>query len=75
MMERIFVLVQRDSNAKKKKVHVMAARDLEDCLPNLPLKTGKAKKKIKVLLSRQFCASLKLSEAGVKSLQRFQSVT
>jgi hypothetical protein len=26
----------------------IAARDLKDCLPNLPLKTGKGKKKIKV---------------------------
>jgi hypothetical protein len=41
----IFVLVQKDSNAKKK---VVAARNLKDCLPNLPLETGKAKKKIKV---------------------------
>jgi hypothetical protein len=40
-----FVLVQEDSNAKKK---VFAAQNLKDCLPNLPLKTGKANKKIKV---------------------------
>jgi hypothetical protein len=40
----------------KKKVFV--ARNLEDCLPNLPLRTGKAEKKIKVILSQQFCASL-----------------
>jgi hypothetical protein len=33
------VLGQKDSNAK-----YIAARDLKDCLPNLPLK-GKAKKK------------------------------
>jgi len=37
----------------------IAARNLKDCLPNLPLKTRKAKEKIKVLFSRQFCASLK----------------
>jgi hypothetical protein len=30
------------------KKKVFAARNLQDCLPNLPLKTGKAKKKIKV---------------------------
>jgi hypothetical protein len=40
------------------KKKVFAARNLKDCLPNLPLETGKAKKKIKVFLSRQFCASL-----------------
>ena len=40
----------------KKKVFV--ARNLKDCLPNLPLRPGKAKKKIKFFLSRQFCASL-----------------
>jgi hypothetical protein len=40
------------------KTKVFAARNLEDGLPNLPLKTGEAKKKIKVFLSRQFCASL-----------------
>jgi hypothetical protein len=43
---------------QKKKV--FAARNLKDCLPNLPLETGKAKKKIKVFLSRQFYASLNL---------------
>jgi hypothetical protein len=42
------------------KKKVFAARTLEDCLPNLPLETGKAKKKIKSFLSRQFCASLNL---------------
>jgi hypothetical protein len=42
--------------SKKK---VVDARDLEDCLPNLPFKRGKAKKKIKVFLSRQSCASLR----------------
>ena len=40
---------------KKKK---FVARNLKDFLPNLPLRTGKAKKKIKVFLSRQFCVSL-----------------
>ena len=40
------------------KKKVFAARNLKDCLPNLPLETGKSKKKIKVFLSRQFCASL-----------------
>jgi hypothetical protein len=41
------------------KKKVFAARTLQDCLPNLPLETGKAKKKIQVFLSRQFYASLK----------------
>jgi hypothetical protein len=41
------------------KKKVFAARNLKDCLPNLPLKTGKAKKKIKSFLSEQFHASLK----------------
>jgi len=36
---------------KKKKI---VARNLKDLLPNLTLRTGKAKKKIKVFLSRQF---------------------
>jgi hypothetical protein len=51
MIDRNCVLVQKDSFYKvmpKKKV--FAARNLKDCLPNLPLKTGKAKKKIKVFL-------------------------
>jgi hypothetical protein len=30
------------------KKKVFAGRNLKDCLPNLPLKKGKAKKKIKV---------------------------
>jgi hypothetical protein len=55
MIDRNFVLVQKDSIAKKK---VIAARNLKDCLPNLPLTTGKEKKKSKFFLSRQFCASL-----------------
>jgi len=38
----------------KKKVFV--ARNLKDCIPNLPLRTGKAKKK--VFSPRQFCGSL-----------------
>jgi hypothetical protein len=42
-----------------------ATRTLKDCLPNLPLETGKAKKKIKVLLSRQFCASPKVNRREV----------
>jgi hypothetical protein len=49
-------------SGKKKvmsKKKVFAARNLKDCIPNLPLKRGKAEKKIKVFLSRQFCASLK----------------
>ena len=41
------------------KKKVIAARNLKDCLPSLPLKTRKAKKKIKVSLSRQLYASLK----------------
>jgi hypothetical protein len=44
---------KKDSNAKKES---FAARNLKDCSPNLPLKTGKAKKKIKVFVSRQFYA-------------------
>jgi hypothetical protein len=36
------------------KKKVFAARNLKNCLPNLPLETGSAKKKIKVFLSRQF---------------------
>jgi hypothetical protein len=36
----------------KKKVFV--ARNLKDCLPNLPLGTGKAKKKIKVFYCDYF---------------------
>ena len=32
------------------KKKVFAARTLQDCLPNLPLETGKAKKKIKDFL-------------------------
>jgi hypothetical protein len=46
------------------KKKVIAARDLKDCLPNLPLKKGKAKKKIKIFLSRQFCASLEFCQAA-----------
>jgi hypothetical protein len=42
------------------KKQVSAERILKDCLPSLPLKSRKAKKKIKVLLSRQFYASLTL---------------
>jgi len=48
----IFVLVQKDSNAKKKKL--IAARDLKGCLPSLPLKTRKEKKKIKVFSRDNF---------------------
>jgi len=33
---------------------VFAARNLEDCLPNLPLKTGKPKKKINVFYRDNF---------------------
>ena len=50
-----FVLAQEGSNAKKK---VFAARNLKDCLPNLPLKTGNEKKKISVFLLEQFYALL-----------------
>ena len=42
MIHGIFVLVQEDSNAKKK---VIAARNLKECLPSLPLKTRKVKRK------------------------------
>jgi hypothetical protein len=35
------VLVQKECNVKEK---VFAARNLEDCLPSLPLKTRKHKK-------------------------------
>jgi hypothetical protein len=41
-----------------KKRNILVQGTLKDCLPNLPLKTRKAKKKIKDFLSRQFCASL-----------------
>jgi hypothetical protein len=40
------------------KKKVFAARTLKDSLPYLPLEIGKAKQKIKIFLSRQFCASL-----------------
>ena len=40
------------------KEKVFAAQTLKDSLPYLPLEIGKAKQKIKVFLSRQFCASL-----------------
>jgi hypothetical protein len=51
----IFVLVQKKTVMPKKKV--FAVRNLKNCLPNLPLETGRAKKKIKVFLSKQFCTS------------------
>jgi hypothetical protein len=50
------------------KKKVFAARNLKGYLPNLPLKTGNAKKKIKSFffdLSRQFCASLKPEYSNV----------
>jgi hypothetical protein len=50
---------KKASNASampKKKVFV--ARNLDDCLLNLQLRTGKSKKKIKIILSQQFCAYL-----------------
>ena len=50
------------------KKEVIAARNLQDCLPSLPLKTRKAKKKIKVFLSRQFCASLINDELSLIAL-------
>jgi hypothetical protein len=56
MISWIFVLVQKGSNAKKK---VFTPRNLKDCLPNLPLETGKAKKNHS-FLSRQFCDSLNI---------------
>jgi hypothetical protein len=40
----ILVLVQKGSNAKKK---VFAPRNLKDCLPSLPLKRRKKKRKSK----------------------------
>jgi len=40
------------------KKKVFAARNLKDCLPNLPLKTGKAKKKV-FFIMEQFYAFLK----------------
>jgi hypothetical protein len=33
---------------------VFVARNLKDCLPSLPLKTGKEKKKIKVFYNNNF---------------------
>jgi hypothetical protein len=47
------------------KKKVFDTRTLKDYLPNLPLERGKAKKKIKVFLSRQFCASLNKRSRGV----------
>jgi hypothetical protein len=51
----IFVLVQKDSNAKKKKLLLHGTLKLG---PSLPLTTMKSKKENQVFLSRQFCASL-----------------
>jgi hypothetical protein len=48
---------KKASNAKKESICCMEPQRL---LPNLPLRPGKAKKKIKVFLSRQFCVSLKI---------------
>jgi hypothetical protein len=55
MSDGVLVLVQKTEMPKKK---VFAARNLKDCLPNLPLETGKAKKDNNFFLSRQICASL-----------------
>jgi len=52
------------------KKKVFASRNLKDCLPSLPLKSRKAKKKIKVFLSRQFYASLK----RVRTLEELLSI-
>ena len=49
------VLVQKECNVKEK---VFAARNLEDCLPSLPLKTRKQKKENQFFLCQQFYASL-----------------
>jgi hypothetical protein len=49
-------MYQKGSVTQKKivmpKKKVFAARNLKDCLPNLPLKTGEPNKKIKFFLSR-----------------------
>jgi len=42
------------------KKKLFAERNLKDCLPSLPLKSRKAKKKIKNFLTRQLYASLTL---------------
>jgi hypothetical protein len=47
---------KKASNAKKESFCCTEPLRL---LPNLPLRPSKAKKKIKVFLSPQFCASLK----------------
>jgi hypothetical protein len=60
MIDRNFVLVQKDRNVKKESYYFT---DLKDCLPNLPLKTGKAQKKIK-FFTRQFYASLNTGLRG-----------
>jgi hypothetical protein len=43
------------------KKKVFATRNLKDCLPSLPLKRRKVKKKIKDFESRQFYASLNIA--------------
>ena len=54
-MHWIFVLVQKDRNTEKE---IYCVRNLKDCLPSLPLKRRKSKKKIKVFLLEHFCVSL-----------------
>ena len=48
MIDRNFVRYKKTVIPKKKYI---STRDLKDCLPNLPLKTGKATRKIAVFLS------------------------
>jgi hypothetical protein len=47
MIDRNYVLVQKNSNA-------ITARDLKDRLPNLPLKTEKAKEKLTFFYQNNF---------------------
>jgi hypothetical protein len=60
MRDGILVLTQKDSDVKlEKKVQVsIAARILKECLPSLPLKRRKTKRKSKVISLRHFCTSL-----------------
>jgi hypothetical protein len=52
------------------KTKVFGERNLKDCLPSLPLKRRKAKKKIKVFLSKQFYTSLNFTTSLTKHKQQ-----
>jgi hypothetical protein len=45
LVDGIFVLLQKDSNAKKESYY--CAEPFKECLPSLPLKTRKSKRKEK----------------------------